>query len=184
MLVHALIDHGFGLQGTPERRLGETEVQKAAAERFGASPEQQVLGSRPDAAFAAHAPSALTRESGHKRGDLSGLKIFVVEDEFFVAVFIENILRDLGCTVVGPSAGVAEAIGTVAAEFFDAAVLDINLDGEYVYPVADLLLEIGTPFVFSTGYAALDLPERYRRFRRVRKPFNVETLKREILALW
>ncbi len=183
MLEYAPIDRDLDLEGTPARCGGATEVQEAAVRGLGASPEQ-VSGTRMNAVFAARAALALRQESGQRRSDLAGLKILLVEDEFFVAVFIENILRDLGCTVVGPSAGVAEAIGTVAAESFDAAVLDINLDGEYVYPVADLLLEIGTPFVFSTGYAALDLPERYRRFRRVRKPFNVETLKREILALW
>ena len=185
MQIHARIGRGFGLEGIPAGCRGQREVHEAAAaQRFGASPEQQVLGSRKHAAFAAPAPSALRQESGHKRSDLTGLKILLVEDEFFVAAFIENILRDLGCTVVGPSAGLAEAIGTAAAEAFDAAILDINLGGESVYPVADFLFENGTPFVFSTGYATLDIPEAYRNFRRVRKPFTIDTLKREILALW
>jgi CheY-like chemotaxis protein len=184
VLVPALIDLGFGLEGIPARCRGEVEVQGAAVCGFGAAPEQQVLGSRKNAAFAEHAASALRQESGRKRSDLTGLKILLVEDEFFVAVFIENILLDLGCTVVGPSAGLAEAMGTAAVEAFDAAVLDINLGGESVYPVADFLLEIGTPFVFSTGYAPFDIPEPYRNFPLVRKPFNIETLKREILALW
>ena len=185
MLVDALIDLRLGLDGSPARCRGGREVREAAgAQRFGASPEERVLGSKKNAPFAARTASPLRQESGRKRSDLNGLKILLVEDEYYVAVFIENILLDLGCTIVGPSADLAEAIGMVEAEACDAAILDINLGGEPVYPVADFLFENGTPFVFATAYATLDIPEPYRNFPLVRKPFTVGTLKREILALW
>jgi CheY-like chemotaxis protein len=185
MLVNALIERGFGLEGTPARCRGEREAREpAAVQRFGASPDQLVLGSRKNGALADCAPSALAQESRRKRSDLTGLKILLVEDEYYVAAFIENILLDLGCTIVGPSADLAEAIGMAKAEAFDAAILDINLGGESVYPVADFLFENGTPFVFATAYAMHDIPETYQNFPLVRKPFTVGTLKREILALW
>jgi CheY-like chemotaxis protein len=83
---------------------------------------------------------------------LSGRRVLVVEDEMMVAWLLEDMLADFGCAVVGPAAGVNQALAMLDAEAFDAAVLDVNLKGQKSYPIADTLAARGVPFVFSTGY--------------------------------
>ncbi len=87
---------------------------------------------------------------------LKGKRILVVEDEALVAMLVEDELRDAGATVLGPVGTVAHALRLVEAAAGDgginAAVLDINLRGEVVAPVADRLAALGVPFVFATGY--------------------------------
>ena len=112
--------------------------------------------------------------------DLAGMRVMVVEDEFFMALFIEDVLRSFGCVVIGPVASLAEAMEVVSREELDAAILDVNLRGQMVYPLAEHLLEQGKPFVFSTGYALSDMPERFRSVRRLGKPFDIATLRSEI----
>jgi DNA-binding NtrC family response regulator len=103
---------------------------------------------------------------------LSGCRVLVVEDEMIVAWLLEDILSDLGCAVVGPAASVKQALAMVGAEAIDAAVLDVNLDGEMSYPVADALAARGVPFVFSTGYDKNRLLDGYRTFPALQKPFH------------
>jgi CheY-like chemotaxis protein len=87
---------------------------------------------------------------------LAGLRLLVVEDEALVAMLIEDLLRDLGCTVVGPVGSVARALALLRREAIDGALLDVNLGKERSYPVADALAARGVPFVFLTGYAEID----------------------------
>ena len=89
---------------------------------------------------------------------LSGRRVLVVEDETMVAWLLEDMLADLGCAVVGPAARVNQALAMLDAEAIDAAVLDVNLNGQMSYPVADALAARGVPFVFSTGYNKDSLP--------------------------
>jgi CheY-like chemotaxis protein len=107
---------------------------------------------------------------------LSGRRVLVVEDEMIVAWLLEDILSDLGCAVVGPAASVKQALAMVGAEAIDAAVLDVNLDGEMSYPVADALAARGVPFVFSTGYDKDRLLDGYRTFPVLQKPFHQSEL--------
>lgn len=86
-------------------------------------------------------------------GLLSGRSILVVEDEMLVLMSIETMLEDLGCTDVEATATVPGALQLLKECSFDAAMLDVNLNGETSYPVADALIAAGIPFVFSTGYA-------------------------------
>lgn len=83
---------------------------------------------------------------------LAGRRILVVEDEMLVLMNIEMALEDLGCAAISVAATVAEALSLLDGPRFDAAMLDINLDGEKSYPVADALARRGIPFAFSTGY--------------------------------
>jgi CheY-like chemotaxis protein len=99
---------------------------------------------------------------------LSGRRVLVVEDETMVAWLLEDMLADLGCAVVGPAAHVNQALAMLDAEALDAAVLDINLNGQKSYPVADALAARGVPFVFSTGYNKDSLPTATKVFRRCR----------------
>jgi CheY-like chemotaxis protein len=113
-------------------------------------------------------------------GDLAGMRILVAEDEFFIALVVEETLQSLGCTVLGPFSDLAQATEAATREPVDAAVLDINLSGEMVYPLAEHLYRHGIPFVFTTGYAVADLPERFRVFDCLRKPVDPRTLKQAV----
>jgi CheY-like chemotaxis protein len=103
---------------------------------------------------------------------LSGRKVLVVEDEMIVVWLLEDMLVDLGCAIVGPATSVNQALAMIDAEAFDAAVLDVNLDGQMSYPVADALTARGMPFVFSTGYDKDTLRDGYRTFPVLQKPFH------------
>jgi CheY-like chemotaxis protein len=85
-------------------------------------------------------------------GLLAGRRILVVEDEMLVLANIEMALDEMGCTVISAAATIAEALALIDAQGFDAAMLDVNLNGEKSYPVADALARRDIPFVFSTGY--------------------------------
>jgi CheY-like chemotaxis protein len=104
---------------------------------------------------------------------LSGRRVLLVEDEMIVAWLLEDMLTDLGCAVVGPAASVDQALAMMAAEAIDVAMLDVNLNGEMSYPIADALAARGVPFVFSTGYHKDRLPERYRAVPALQKPFHL-----------
>jgi CheY-like chemotaxis protein len=107
---------------------------------------------------------------------LSGRKVLVVEDEMIVGWLLEDMLVDLGCAIVGPATSVNQALAMIDAEAFDAAVLDVNLDGQMSYPVADALTARGMPFVFSTGYDKDTLRDGYRTFLVLQKPFHPSEL--------
>jgi len=86
------------------------------------------------------------------------------------------MFADLGCTVVGPASSVNQALSMIDTEAIDAAVLDINLNGQMSYPVADALAMRGVPFVFSTGYDKDTLLDRYRIFPILQKPIQQSEL--------
>jgi CheY-like chemotaxis protein len=116
---------------------------------------------------------------GRGRGPASSLRaarILVVEDEMLVAALLEDRLEALGCHVVGPAAGVAEALALLGAERVDAAVLDVNLGGEMVFPVADALVERGIPFIFATAYGAAGVADRHSRRTVLDKPYQDRAL--------
>src|ERR1700722_19998772 len=84
---------------------------------------------------------------------LSGRRVLVVEDEMMILMIIEDMLADLGCESVTAAATVDQALALMDARIFDAAMLDVNLNGHKSYPVADALAARGVPFVFATGYS-------------------------------
>jgi CheY-like chemotaxis protein len=106
----------------------------------------------------------------------SGRRVLLVEDEMIVAWLLEDMLADLGCAVVGPATSVNQALAMIDAEAIDVAVLDVNLNGQMSYPIADALAARGMPFVFSTGYHKDRLLERYRTFPALQKPFHPSEL--------
>ncbi len=118
-----------------------------------------------------------TRMQDPDKISLKGLRVLVVEDEFLVALEVEAALEDFGCFVVGPFAKLTKALDAARSMPVDGAVLDINLNGEMVYPLAELLAAKKVPFVFITGYTAADMPERFRPCRRLTKPLNPESLR-------
>lgn len=111
-------------------------------------------------------------------GPLSGRRILIVEDEMLVSMVIEEALKDLGCDVVGPVATRAQALALAEAEPLDGALLDVNLGGESVYPVADALSQRGIPFAFVTGYGQGAIADRYATAPALVKPFQLSTVER------
>src|SRR3546814_1044209 len=103
----------------------------------------------------------------------AGKRILLVEDEILIAMDMRNRMVDWGCTVVGPVSRIDQALDVVETERLDAAVLDINIDGERIDSVAARLLDRDIPFVFTTGYATGPvLPERFAGISAVQKPFS------------
>lgn len=108
---------------------------------------------------------------------LQGKRVLVVEDDFLVGLASISALEDTGCEAIGPEATLNAALAAARRETFDAAILDINLSGQMVYPLADDLLARNIPFVFVTGYSATQIPESYRHLPRLEKPFELRALK-------
>jgi CheY-like chemotaxis protein len=107
---------------------------------------------------------------------LSGQRVLVVEDEMLVLMNIEDMLTDLGCASVTAAATVDQAVALIEARIFDAAVLDMNLNGIKSFPVADKLDALGVPFIFATGYSAQDMREGYRDRPLLKKPIRYAEL--------
>ena len=107
---------------------------------------------------------------------LSGRRVLVVEDEALVLLMIEDMLADLGCESVITAATVDKALALIDAQVFDAAMLDMNLNGNKSHAVADALAARGVPFIFSTGYSGRDMSEGYGDRPVLKKPFPYEEL--------
>ena len=111
-------------------------------------------------------------------------RVLLAEDEYFIMQDLRSGLETLGVTVVGPAPSVAHALALIAAGTeVDAAVLDVNLRGEKVYPVADALSARGIPFVFSTGYADGMLDPRYGQVPVCEKPVSMRVLGQTLASL-
>lgn len=113
---------------------------------------------------------------------LQGCRILIVEDEYLIAEVLSYDLEDAGAVVVGPVGSVAAALDLIHSEScIDAAVLDMNLQGERAYPVADLLMARSVPFLFTTGYDSKQVPPPYESVPRCEKPMTgdkvIETIK-------
>jgi CheY-like chemotaxis protein len=121
--------------------------------------------------MSAKLPSAQSQDS-------AGPRILVVEDEFLLAIEVEDILRDLGCDVIGPLSRLNEAMEMVDRLEVEGAVLDVNLHGDQkVYPVARILKDRGIPFVFTTAYGSSDLDKDFSGTRIIAKPYNPAELR-------
>jgi two-component sensor histidine kinase/DNA-binding response OmpR family regulator len=103
-------------------------------------------------------------------------RVMVVEDEALVALVLADQLAELGLSVVGPCSSVAEAKAIADKGEFEAAILDVNLGGELVYPVADLLSSRGIPFVFVTGYGRESIDRRFADAPVLEKPVELTSL--------
>ncbi len=113
-------------------------------------------------------------DSPADRKPLSGRRILIVEDEFYLADDLAGALRRDGAEVIGPVATVADAERIVSEGALDCAILDINLRGEMSFPVADCLEGAGIPYLIATGYNSASLPERFQTVSRVEKPFDLK----------
>jgi CheY-like chemotaxis protein len=107
---------------------------------------------------------------------LSGRRKLVVEDEMLVLMSIEDMLAELGCESVTTAATVDQALALIDAHVFDAAMLDMNLNGTKSFPVADKLAALGVPFIFATGYSAQDMRDGYADRPLLKKPIRYTEL--------
>ncbi len=114
--------------------------------------------------------------------DLHGMRVLIVEDDYYLAADLAEVLRARGADVIGPVGTLAEAIAAVEGHWIDHAVLDINLQGEMSFPIADRLEAAGIPYLITTGYSAQSLPKRFRTKKRLEKPYPTEAVVRMINA--
>jgi len=110
-------------------------------------------------------------------------RILIVEDEPLVAMMLSGFLDQLGCTAVGPCTTPFEALSLLREAAVDAALLDVNLGGETVYPVADALARIRVPFAFLTGYDGESIEARFADVARLDKPVGLEQIGAAVQAL-
>ena len=110
-------------------------------------------------------------------------RLLVVEDEYLIRMLLEDMLDDLGYGIAAAVGTLSEAQQIAADGDFNAAILDVNLDGQEIYPVADILAKRGLPFVFVTGFGERSLPEPFGGRPALQKPFQAEQLKTTLAGL-
>jgi len=106
--------------------------------------------------------------------------VFLVEDEVMIRMMVADMLEELGYKVAAEAGDIEEAIWLARSIEFDVAILDVNVNGKVISPVADLIKAKGRPFIFATGYGSSGLPERYRDRPALQKPFMAEALSKTI----
>jgi CheY-like chemotaxis protein len=109
-----------------------------------------------------------------------GGSVFLVEDEVMIRMMVADMLEELGYRVAAEAGEISEALKLAQNTDFDFAILDVNVNGKVISPVADLLKARNRPFIFATGYGSSGLPEEYRDRPALQKPFQLETLARMI----
>ena len=118
------------------------------------------------------------------KAHVKNLRVLVVDDEMMVAMLLEDMLIELGCSVVGPVSNVAHALAKLEGEDIDVALLDVNLSfGQSGYPVADDMVQRGIPFAFVTGYGSASLNPDYGDAPTLQKPFHLTALLKVVSLL-
>jgi CheY-like chemotaxis protein len=107
---------------------------------------------------------------------LQGRRVLIVEDELMIRMLLEDMLGDFGCVVAAEAGTIDAALALVRDTAFDVAVLDVNVEGSVITPVAAELAARNVPFVFATGYGARGLPEGFTDRPVVQKPFEATAL--------
>jgi DNA-binding response OmpR family regulator len=107
---------------------------------------------------------------------LAGRRILIVEDDPFIALALEETLREHGLVIVAVARKLSQALELVARETIELALLDVNIGDEKIDPVADLLAARNCPFVFTTGYGRAGLPESHASRMIIEKPFYIEEI--------
>lgn len=108
----------------------------------------------------------------------AGVRVLVVEDEGPIALMIEYMLEEMGCIIAGSVASVPDALECVNTGGFEFALLDVNLRGTSVEPVADALIKAGIPFAFASGYGRAGVPPHLQDRPVIRKPFTSADLEK------
>lgn len=116
---------------------------------------------------------------------IAGARLLIVEDEALVALMVEDMLADLGCVVVDVAGTVSRGVTLVTDPglAIDGAILDVNLGGEKVYPVAEALAAKGVPFIFATGYGLAGIAESFAHVPALAKPYDLRALEEGLTAV-
>lgn len=116
--------------------------------------------------------------------DTDRLRLLVVEDEYVPALYLSDVLEELGAEVLGPVATVNDALRLMEqAPEIDAAILDVGLGGEAVFPLADALLARHVPFAFASGYDPDLMPPRFRDVALCQKPIDEQAVRAMLARL-
>ena len=116
------------------------------------------------------------KETGHDCNEPAGGSVFLVEDEVMIRMMVADMLEELGYSVAAEAGDIDEAIRLAGSTEFDIAILDVNVNGKVISPVAEVIASRNRPFIFATGYGAQGLPEKFRDRPTLQKPFQMETL--------
>ena len=110
----------------------------------------------------------------------AGCSVFLVEDEVLIRMMVADMLEELGHTVAAEAGEIGEAVKLAQSTEFDLAILDVNVNGKVITPVAELIKARNRPFIFATGYGASGLPPEYRDRPSLQTPFQLEALSQVI----
>lgn len=113
----------------------------------------------------------------------AGKRVLVVEDEPMIRLLLDDMLTDLGYSMAAEAGRLDEALAVAKQGDFDLAILDVNLNGQPITPVVDVLVERGVPFVFVSGYARRGIPEAHSRIPLLQKPFQADGLARALATV-
>jgi two-component SAPR family response regulator len=119
--------------------------------------------------------------SNGQTGKVTGMKVFLVEDEFLILMQLETMLQELGCKIGGTASHLNDALSRAETCEVDLALLDINLGGKKIYPVAEVLQRRKVPIVFSTGYGHAGIDPPWTSYPVVQKPFMARELERALM---
>jgi CheY-like chemotaxis protein len=110
--------------------------------------------------------------------------VLIVEDEALVAMNLESMLEDLGCRIAGPAMRLERAHALIeAGPLPQAAILDVNIAGSSVFPVAKRLQELGVPFIFATGYGHAGIPPEFPGHPVLQKPYSMDDIERSLIEV-
>jgi CheY-like chemotaxis protein len=102
--------------------------------------------------------------------------VFLVEDEVMIRMMVADMLEELGYQIAAEAGQIDQALQLAQTTQFDFAILDINVDGKVITPVADLLTRQKRPFIFASGYDSSGLPQSYSGHHALQKPFTASSL--------
>ncbi|WP_244464013.1 response regulator [Bradyrhizobium japonicum] len=112
------------------------------------------------------------------------VSVLLVEDEVLIRMMISDMLADLGHRVIAEAGSIDEALSIAASAEFELAILDVNLNGAKITPVARVIKARNLPIIFATGYGFAGLPEDFSNYPALQKPFQVEALAKAIDEVW
>jgi CheY-like chemotaxis protein len=118
-----------------------------------------------------------------ERSAATGRRVLVVEDELMIRMLLDDMLNDLGYTIAAEAGHIEEAVALAGKADFDVAILDVNLNGQSISPVVEVLIARGLPYVFATGYGERGVPEPYRQQPTLQKPFQLDALGRVLASV-
>jgi CheY-like chemotaxis protein len=133
--------------------------------------------------MSSHDSSTKPRSGRKAPPDLKGRRILVVEDSPVVGPFTADLLDELGCKVIGPAPNMAAARELIDGGEFDAALVDVHIRGERVFPLCELLQQRSVPFVLTSGYADWQMPDKWQHSPRLQKPYTLEQVEKALASV-